>query len=606
MDDPNGLTRVAPPPAAPIAPLRQPPTSPADHRLQEVRRAVGDEYDVLGEVCEAGEGKKSGVVYLAQRAASTRLDALRLVEAADYVEVIGTLGHAVQAPTAELCPKCGAQTRAGARFCGNCRADLAEARVGASAGSMSIAEFMKAKDEAARHGFELVGEIDARRFPAVNEQTRGTAFLARASATSRIAVLFLERSDVGSSAILSLDQSSLLSKCVGVLFDIPVPAPVVAASPVVASPPPPAASPAPAAPSLPSPVTPATEWPSTRPSRVPAWGGIVGIALAAAAVIAAVVWLVSATSAKNAARDANLAAERSRVDSVLAERRRRDSVRADSIRLAAAAADSVTIRFNAILPAGATIRVDDAPVSRRLLRLASGSHTLSARARGFKPATETVDLKPGETLVWPPRFEAEPKAVDTTTRRVASACADAAQRSDWARALGVCAKEAGSAKGDAFAERTLGMMHERGLGVAQNLPFAAEWYSASAAHGDRVAQYQYGLMLQNGRGVNRDEGAAYRMFETSANQGETGAQFAVGDALDRGRGVRRNRSEAAKWYQKAAEHGHADAQVALGILLANGDGVPKSEGEATKWFQKAAAQGNERAKQELSRRGIRP
>ncbi|MEO6529027.1 MAG: sel1 repeat family protein, partial [Gemmatimonadaceae bacterium] len=58
-----------------------------------------------------------------------------------------------------------------------------------------------------------------------------------------------------------------------------------------------------------------------------------------------------------------------------------------------------------------------------------------------------------------------------------------------------------------------------------------------------------------------------------------------------------------QWYLKAADRGHAESQYALGMLYANGEGVSRSDGEAAKWLKKAAAQGNDRARQELARRG---
>jgi TPR repeat protein len=308
--------------------------------------------------------------------------------------------------------------------------------------------------------------------------------------------------------------------------------------------------------------------------------------------------IISARNARNAERAAVASA---RADSV--ERARADSI---SRAAAAAAADSATVQINAGLPLGATVTIDKAPVSGRTVRLSSGSHTFSAIAPGFRIATQTLNVRRGQTLVWPSRLEPEAKRDTVAAQHTVANCADAARRSDWTRALSVCSKEAGSSKGNAFAERTLGTMHERGLGVAQNLPVAGEWYSASASHGDRVAQYLYGRMLQDGRGVKRDEEAAFRLFQTSADQGEVDAQFAAGDALDHGRGVRTNKGEAARWYLKAAEQGHAEAQFALGMLYEKGDGVSKSDADANKWFQKAAAKGNERAKQELARRGVRP
>src|SRR3990170_1501801 len=109
MNDPHGPTRVLPPSDAAV---RQPSSSPDDYRLQDARQAAGTEYDVLGEICEVGDGKTTGIAYLAQRRSSTRLDVLRLLQTGEYVEVLGTVGDTMQA-TGEHCPSCGAPMRAG-------------------------------------------------------------------------------------------------------------------------------------------------------------------------------------------------------------------------------------------------------------------------------------------------------------------------------------------------------------------------------------------------------------------------------------------------------------------------------------------------------------
>jgi len=46
-----------------------------------------------------------------------------------------------------------------------------------------------------------------------------------------------------------------------------------------------------------------------------------------------------------------------------------------------------------------------------------------------------------------------------------------------------------AARGDARAQRSLGLMHERGDGVPRNLEMAAEWYRKAIAQGLDGAQY---------------------------------------------------------------------------------------------------------------------
>ncbi len=553
MDDPNGPTRILQPDAAPARPS---PLTPDDHNTADVRRAVGDDYDVLGAICEINDGAKSHIGYLARRSGTSRLDVLRFAPG-EHVDVVGPIGTALQ-EDADKCPKCGSPLRPGVRFCANCRTNLATTRLG-DAGSMSVAEWLEAKSEAARHGFEPLGQIEEGKVRAAvrgNELGATTMLLARSSSTRNIAALVLERASTGSSAVLGLDQSNTLGTIVHSMLDVPtaIPAPVAkpAAAPVAQ----------PVAPALPSPAP----TPLTLPPRpgTPLWVRVATLTVSAAIAIAAIAWLVSSMSSSKAAREAARVA--ARADSIRADSIRRDSIRTDSLANLPVAIDSATVQLGATLPASATMTVDGKAVTGRSVRLTPGSHDLAVNATGYKPATRTVDLKPGQSLVWPTKLDAVAK-VETPTR-VAS-CRDGVRRAEWTGAFDACMKEAKLGQGDGFAERSLGMMYELGRGTARNLNEAAEWYSTGATRGDSESQYHAGLMLQDGRGVAKDERAAFSWFQQSANQGL------------------------------------APAQYSLGLLYAAGRGVAKSESEAVKWFKAAAAQGNNGAKQELAKRGIR-
>jgi hypothetical protein len=550
MDDPNGPTRILQPDAAPPRPS---PLTPDDHNMQDVRRAVGDDYDVLGPVCEINDGAKSHLGYLARRSGTSRLDILRFAPG-EHVDVVGPIGTALQGD-ADKCPKCGSPLRAGVRFCANCRTNLATTRLG-DAGSMSVAEWLETKSEAARHGFEPVGQIEEGRVRAAlrgNELGATTMLLARSSATSNIAALVLERASTGSSAVLGLDQSNTLGTIVHSMLDVPTAIPVPVAKPVGAPPANPVAA---LPPSAPTPVPPP-------PQGTPLWVRVATLATSGALAMAAIAWLVSSMSSRNTGGDAaRLAA---RADSIRADSIRRDSIRTDSLANLPVAIDSATVQLGATLPPNATMTVDGNAVNGRTVRLVPGSHELAVNATGYKPATRTVDLRSGQSLVWPTKLDPVAKAEPPV--RVAS-CRDGVRRAEWTGAFDACMKEAKLGQGDGFAERSLGMMYEMGRGTARNLNEAAEWYSTGATRGDSESQYHAGLMLQDGRGVAKDERAAF------------------------------------SWFQQAAKQGLPAAQYSLGLLYAAGRGVAKSDAEAVQWFKAAAAQGNDRAKQELAKRGI--
>jgi Sel1 repeat len=62
----------------------------------------------------------------------------------------------------------------------------------------------------------------------------------------------------------------------------------------------------------------------------------------------------------------------------------------------------------------------------------------------------------------------------------------------------VALKEFGdaAARGDARAQRSLGLMHERGEGVARDPAAAAEWYRKAIAQGLASAQYNLAFVTQ--------------------------------------------------------------------------------------------------------------
>ena len=62
----------------------------------------------------------------------------------------------------------------------------------------------------------------------------------------------------------------------------------------------------------------------------------------------------------------------------------------------------------------------------------------------------------------------------------------------------VALKEFGdaAARGDARAQRSLGLMHERGEGVPRDLATATEWYRKAIAQGLTSAQYNLAFVTQ--------------------------------------------------------------------------------------------------------------
>ena len=154
-------------------------------------------------------------------------------------------------------------------------------------------------------------------------------------------------------------------------------------------------------------------------------------------------------------------------------------------------------------------------------------------------------------------------------------------------------------RGDARAQHNLGVMYDKGEGVAKDAAEAVRWFRKAANQGDAQAQHNLGVMYANGEGVAKDAAEAVRWYRKAADQGLANAQYNLGVSYANGEGVPKDAAEAVRWYRKAADQGYADAQTNLGVMYANGKGVPKDAAEAVRWWRKAADQGNASAQYNL-------
>jgi TPR repeat protein len=287
--------------------------------------------------------------------------------------------------------------------------------------------------------------------------------------------------------------------------------------------------------------------------------------------------------------------------------------------------DSGFIRIAGDLPAGSKITIDGLPLPQEAVALVPGDYVLAASARGYASVSERLTLEPGQTLVWMPSLvaAAETRVAEakvtppkesgsrpaTPTKKSASSkadtptfaaappaargCQDAFDAKDWTQAATLCASEARA--GTVTAQRNLGVMYDRGVGVQRDPAKAAEWLRTAAESGSRDAAYQLGAMYENGRGVAQDDAQAVSWYRKAALLGDREAQAKVGKAYEAGKGVASDMGEALTWYRKAAGQGDAWAQNYIGFLYGNGKGVPRDDVEALKWFRQAAASGNAQA-----------
>ncbi|HET7552040.1 MAG TPA: hypothetical protein VFK04_12155 [Gemmatimonadaceae bacterium] len=586
-----------------------------DATLRAVLAAVAGQYEILGEM---GRGVAGTVTYLARELDSFRLVILRLDPSQSGEGGLLSVLREVSATMpggSSPCPECGAAAVGWGRYCATCGADLAPGdvlRARSHSGSTALGR------PADPDGFHILGSV-AR----AGGQGAGDVIFARELATGSVVAL-------GPPARLAGDAAPD-SRTARILHTL---RPLTAVAPEGARPaepareveqthePLPRAQPsayraAPQEVLLPSDdlASPDDRLPPRPPDRAPRWW------LAPAAVVAAaVIGLAAFVKARASQPDGTEARIGSGGMGVALAPAPRPS---DSAR--ATHADSGYIRIAGQLPAGSQITIDGLPLPQESVALTPGAYVLAASAPGYVTVSERLTLEPGQTLVWMPALAAvaevkEPPAKETpsgerSSRAVASSkkkaaasadtpsvavaappaqsCQDAFEAKEWTQAATLCAKDARG--GSVSAQRNLGVMYDRGVGVPRDPAKAAEWLRTAAESGSRDAAYQLGAMYENGRGVEQNDAQAVAWYRKAALLGDREAQVKVGKAYEEGKGVSSDMGEALTWYRKAAGQGDAWAQNYIGFLYGNGKGVPHDDVEALKWFRQAAANGNAQA-----------
>ena len=144
------------------------------------------------------------------------------------------------------------------------------------------------------------------------------------------------------------------------------------------------------------------------------------------------------------------------------------------------------------------------------------------------------------------------------------------------------------------AQYNLGLMYDKGQGVAQDDSAAMKWYRMAADQGHAGAQYNLGVMYRQGRGgLSQSDALAVQLYRKAADQGFAPAQYILGNMYSKGKGgLSQSDVIAAKLFRKAADQGHANAQYNLGLKYFCGKGVPQSDVIAVQLWHKAAEQGH--------------
>ena len=140
-----------------------------------------------------------------------------------------------------------------------------------------------------------------------------------------------------------------------------------------------------------------------------------------------------------------------------------------------------------------------------------------------------------------------------------------------------------------YADRLLGIMYVKGLGVPQDYAMAMRWLRLAADKGLADAQNEVGVLYQQGRGVERNEAEAVKWFRVAADRGGfVVAQNNLADSYVLGIGVAQDFGEAFKWYRIAADQSSSYAENVLGVAYEHGFNVTQDDAEAFRWYRRAA------------------
>ncbi|MBR3664175.1 MAG: sel1 repeat family protein [Desulfovibrio sp.] len=197
--------------------------------------------------------------------------------------------------------------------------------------------------------------------------------------------------------------------------------------------------------------------------------------------------------------------------------------------------------------------------------------------------------------------QAAPSKDEQARQQTPTADADRAveayRKGDYAKAREIWEKLA--AGGDAYAMNNLGILYDRGQGVAVDLGRALHWFGLSAKAGNPQGMSNYGWMLDQGRGMDPRPEEAARWYDQSARAGQAEAQYNLGLMYERGRGVPKDLASAAAWYSRAALQQQTEALARLGHFYRQGLGVPKDESKAALLLYAASMNGSQDAIREL-------
>ncbi len=128
-----------------------------------------------------------------------------------------------------------------------------------------------------------------------------------------------------------------------------------------------------------------------------------------------------------------------------------------------------------------------------------------------------------------------------------------------------------------------------------------------AQRGNMSAQRNVGHLLRRGLGVEQDHERAVYFYTRASEAGLVGAMVNLAAMLRAGQGVEEPQyRQAAQWLYVASRAGDPRAQYVLGVMAARGQGMEQNRDLAIELFRLAAEQGLREARERLAEAGIDP
>jgi hypothetical protein len=248
--------------------------------------------------------------------------------------------------------------------------------------------------------------------------------------------------------------------------------------------------------------------------------------------------------------------------------------RVQSVQLVGQAADQPIV----ILAPGALVRVPEPSpaLAPKSVAAVAAAEPPAGASHAVQPARQRVTEREPTAAASAPQFRAGASAVDGAALfREGKQAADAGQ-DPKAVALYHRACDAGNASGCS----NLGIMYQKGRGVAQDFGQALALYQRACDSGTASGCTNLGLMYANGDGVAQDAGRAVALYQRACDAGSAVGCTYLGFMHKSGRGVAQDDGRAVALFQRACDARASLGCAYLGEMYQRGRGVATDSARA--------------------------